>query len=47
MKQEHYYTKKPESKIITRKIEIDLRNNKIKLVTSSGLFSVKKVDKGI
>ncbi len=43
---EHYYTEKPTSKIKEIFVEEVLLGNKIKLLTSSGLFSSKRVDKG-
>ncbi len=43
---EHYYTKKPESKLIIHKIKAIIRNKQIEYFTASGLFSTNRLDKG-
>ncbi len=43
---EHYFTKYPKSKLILNKLKANLRNKEIIFYTASGLFSIKKVDKG-
>ena len=43
---EHYYTEHPKSKLILHEYEITILNNPIKIISASGLFSKKKVDKG-
>ncbi|MBI4918428.1 class I SAM-dependent methyltransferase [archaeon] len=43
---EHYYTEKPTSKIKEVIIEDVVLGNKLVLLTSSGLFSPKRIDKG-
>lgn len=43
---EHYFTKSPKSGLKISKIKARLRNKEIQFYTASGLFSLKKVDKG-
>jgi len=43
---EHYYTKKPKSRIIPNKFTAVLRGNELVFNTSSGVFSIKKIDRG-
>lgn len=43
---EHYFTKSPKSKLRIFKIKAILRSKEIEFYTSSGLFSINKVDKG-
>ncbi len=43
---EHYFSKKPESRLKIKLTRDVLRNKEIKFYTASGLFSTNKVDKG-
>ncbi|PIN81965.1 hypothetical protein COV11_00470 [Candidatus Woesearchaeota archaeon CG10_big_fil_rev_8_21_14_0_10_30_7] len=43
---EHYYTKKPTSFVKENTIKEILRGEELTFITSSGLFSPKKIDKG-
>jgi 16S rRNA (guanine1207-N2)-methyltransferase len=43
---EHYFTKKPNSRLEEQRIEFTVNGKKIQLISSSGLFSKDKVDKG-
>ncbi len=43
---EHYFTESPKSELKIKKIKSVLRNREIEYYTASGLFSMKKVDKG-
>ena len=43
---EHYYTGKPTSKVIPYEFTAVLRGNELKFHTSSGVFSIKKIDRG-
>ena len=43
---QHYFTKKPTSKLKTDKIKAEFFNKEFEFVTSSGVFSKKKVDLG-
>src|SRR3989344_6347761 len=43
---EHYYTKKPESKLIINKIKFHVRGREVELFTASGLFSLNQLDIG-
>jgi len=45
-KPEHYFTKKPASKLIYTDIDAFLRGRKIKIKTASGIFSQHRADKG-
>ena len=42
----HYYSQEQESKLILNHINVNLRGISLKLVTSSGVFSKKRIDKG-
>lgn len=42
----HYYSQEQESKLVLKSISVNLRGIVLKLVTSSGVFSKKKIDKG-
>ena len=44
--QEHYFTSSPQSKLKIYKIKATVRNKEIEFFTASGLFSIKKIDKG-
>ena len=46
MKNEHYFSSKPSSKIRKYEVEIAINNSVFKFITSSGVFSPKKVDLG-
>lgn len=46
MNQEHYFTKRPQSKEIKKRFTQILRGNEIELETSSGMFSTQKIDLG-
>lgn len=46
MKAEHYYTKKPTSKLRTQEITATLKGEEYKLITGSGTFSPSKIDLG-
>ena len=43
---EHYYTKKPTSKLVTEQITVRINETEIKLTTASGIFSREKIDLG-
>lgn len=43
---EHYFTKKPKSKVKLGLIKAQLRGREFRFLTSSGVFSYKKIDKG-
>jgi len=43
---EHYFTKKPTSRLDTSTINCQLRGNTLTLTTASGVFSKTKIDKG-
>ncbi len=43
---EHYFSKKPESRLKIKLTRDILRNKEIEFYTASGLFSAEKVDKG-
>ncbi|TFF90941.1 MAG: class I SAM-dependent methyltransferase [Promethearchaeota archaeon] len=43
---EHYYTKKPKSKIKLRTINYNFDYRRYTFTTSTGIFSFKKIDKG-
>lgn len=43
---DHYFSEKPKSRLKTKEIEAVLRGKCIKLLSGSGVFSIKKVDKG-
>jgi len=43
---EHYYTRKPTSKLVKRTINAVLRGNELTLTTGSGTFSPTKIDLG-
>lgn len=43
---EHYYTEKQSSALKLRKIKAILRNKEFEFYTGSGVFAVKKIDKG-
>ena len=43
---EHYYSENPESSIKTRLIEVNLLGNDLRFITSSGVFSKKRIDPG-
>jgi len=45
-KAEHYYTEKPSSRLIIGEIEINAREQNFNILTASGLFSFKRMDKG-
>ena len=42
----HYYSQEQESKPILKPISVNIRGISLKLVTSSGVFSKKRIDKG-
>lgn len=44
--QEHYFTKSPKSELKLNKIKVIVRNKEFEIFTASGLFSIKKLDKG-
>ncbi|MFT4298002.1 MAG: class I SAM-dependent methyltransferase [Candidatus Woesearchaeota archaeon] len=46
MQSEHYYTKKPASKLKIKEIEAVIKNNKFIFHTGSSIFSKTKADKG-
>ena len=43
---EHYFSEKPDSDVKVNKFKVFLRNHTYQFVTSSGVFSPKKNDKG-
>lgn len=43
---EHYFVEKPRSKLKLYKLECVLRNKKFTFLTSSGVFSPRRIDKG-
>jgi len=43
---DHYYSKKPASKLKVKEISTSIKGKEIKLITSSGVFGKDKVDKG-
>ncbi len=43
---QHYYSENQESKLKLRKIKANLRNTNLEFYTGSGVFSIKRVDKG-
>ncbi|MBD3226692.1 MAG: methyltransferase [Candidatus Lokiarchaeota archaeon] len=43
---EHYYTEKPQSRLKLRKIKFDIGYKSYTFITSTGVFSYKKIDKG-
>ena len=43
---EHYFSEKPDSDVKLNKFKVFLRNHTYQFVTSSGVFSPKKIDKG-
>ncbi len=43
---EHYYSKKQTSKLKIRRIKTTLRGNKLEFYSGSGVFSIRKIDKG-
>ena len=43
---EHYYSEQPGSRIRIREIEAFLRGNKLRFLTSSGVFSKQRIDPG-
>ncbi|MBI4141422.1 class I SAM-dependent methyltransferase [Candidatus Woesearchaeota archaeon] len=43
---EHYYTKKPTSKFVTKKINIHINGTTITFTTATGIFSKEKIDTG-
>lgn len=46
MRGEHYFTERPTSKERRRLIKAVLRNCELQFITSSGIFSPKRIDKG-
>ena len=43
---EHYYSEKQTSKLRIKELNINLRGNKLKFYTGSGIFSIGEIDKG-
>lgn len=43
---EHYYSEKQTSKLRIKEINTNLKGNKLKFCTGSGVFSIGKIDKG-
>ena len=43
---EHYFSEKPDSDIKLNRFKVFLRNHTYQFITSSGVFSSKKIDKG-
>ncbi len=43
---EHYYSEKQTSKLRITELNCELRGNKLKLYTGSGVFSIKRIDPG-
>jgi len=43
---EHYYSEKQTSKLRIKEINTNLKGNKLKFYTGSGIFSIGKIDKG-
>ena len=43
---QHYFTKKPTSKLKTDKIKAEFFNKEFEFITSSGVFSKKRIDLG-
>ncbi len=45
-KNDHYYSKEPTSPFTLKKIKANLRSMELELYTSSGIFSITRIDKG-
>ena len=43
---EHYYTKKPRSKLLNKEVTVNLFNINLRFITPSGVFCFGKVDSG-
>lgn len=43
---QHYFTEKPKSRMIPHKFSTVLRGNELTFNTGSGVFSIKKIDRG-